>query len=133
MSNKSLGSNFEREFGELLARHGFWVHLLQTNSAGQPADIIAVKRKKALLIDCKVCSRGRFEFSRIEPNQETSMNLWDLCGNGNAWFALLLGDKVYMFSSRLLGAYKNEGRTSLNELEIKTLGKEFSEWITTCA
>lgn len=129
MNNKTMGAQFERDFGELLARHGYWVHMLQTNAAGQPADIIAVKRKKALLIDCKVCSRGRFEFSRIEPNQETSMNLWDLCGNGDAWFALLLDNEVYILSYRLLIAYKNEGNTSLNALEIKTLGKEFSKWI----
>ena len=45
ISNKKLGNSFEEEFAELLYEHGFWVHLLQQNAAGQPADIIATKNK----------------------------------------------------------------------------------------
>lgn len=41
--NKKLGNNFETEFCEILSAHGFWVHNLAQNQAGQPADVIAVK------------------------------------------------------------------------------------------
>lgn len=98
-SNKQLGTTFEEEFGWFLARNGFWVHLLTQNAAGQPADIIAVKDGKALLIDCTVCEKDLFRMERIEENQWTSMELWRRCGNGEGWFALKTSDGgVFMFS-----------------------------------
>ena len=66
MSNKKSGNQFEATLCEILAEEGFWCHNLAQNSAGQPADVIAVKNGEAYLIDCKVCSRGRFSFDRIE-------------------------------------------------------------------
>lgn len=39
MSNKKLGNAFEMELCNILSSHGFWVHNLAQNSAGQPADI----------------------------------------------------------------------------------------------
>lgn len=96
MSNKKLGNQFENEFCETLAEEGFWTHNLAQNSAGQPADVIAVKEGKAYLIDCKVCSRDRFIVDRIEPNQSLAMELWRDCGNGEGWFALEFSDQVYM-------------------------------------
>lgn len=102
MSNKKSGNQFEAELCEILSKHGFWVHNLAQNSAGQPADVIAVKNGSAYLIDCKVCSNGRFALSRIEENQSLAMELWRDCGNGNGWFALKFGDKVHMVSHYLL-------------------------------
>ena len=96
MSNKKLGNDFETEFCELLAEHGFWVHNLAQNAAGQPADVIAVKEGEPYLIDCKVCSQGKFTFNRIEENQELSMELWRDCGNGYGLFALKFGNQVFM-------------------------------------
>ena len=79
-SNKKIGNDFEREFAELLFEHGFWVHVFAQNKDGQPADIIAVKNKKAYLIDCKVCSTKKgFDISRMEENQDLSMDLWRDC------------------------------------------------------
>ena len=49
-SNKKLGNLFEREFCEILAQHGFWVHNLTQNANGQPADIIAVRNGQAYLV-----------------------------------------------------------------------------------
>ena len=96
MSNKKLGNDFETEFCELLAEHGFWVHNLAQNAAGQPADVIAVKEGEPYLIDCKVCSQGKFTFNRIEENQELAMELWRDCGNGYGLFALKFGNQVFM-------------------------------------
>ena len=52
MSNKKLGNKFENEFADILAdEFGFWVHLLNQNKSGQPADIIAVKNIKSFLFN----------------------------------------------------------------------------------
>ena len=59
MSNKKLGNSFESELCEILSMYGFWCHNLAQNSAGQPADVIAVRNGKAYLIDCKVCSTDK--------------------------------------------------------------------------
>lgn len=91
-SNKKKGTTFEEEFAEFLSAHGFWVHLLTQNAAGQPADIIAAKNGKTLLIDCKVCEKDLFRLDRIEDNQWTAMSLWRSCGNGDGWFALKTSD-----------------------------------------
>ena len=107
MTNKKLGNDFERQFAELLSQSGFWVHLLAQNQDGQPADIIAVKRKKAYLIDCKVCSTDKgFDLSRVEENQESAMTLWNDCENGNGYFALLLGEKIYMVDFPTIRVYR---------------------------
>lgn len=98
-SNKKLGSDFESRFARELFNMGFWVHLLTQNSAGQPADIIAVKDGKAALIDCKVCEGWYFRLDRVEDNQIQAMTLWKDCGNGPGWFALEMpSGQVRMFS-----------------------------------
>ena len=96
MSNKKLGNSFEAELCEKLAEEGFWAHNLAQNAAGQPADIIAVKQGEAFLIDCKVCSQGKFQYSRIEENQDLSMDLWRDCGNGKGLFALKFDTGIYI-------------------------------------
>ena len=96
MTNKKAGNSFEAELCEILANEGFWAHNLAQNSAGQPADVIAVKDGEAFLIDCKVCSQGKFQYSRIEENQELSMSLWKDCGNGDGLFALKFDTGIYI-------------------------------------
>lgn len=97
LSNKKLGNSFEEELCELLAQNGFWAHNMAQNEVGQPADIIAVKNNFAVLIDCKVCSKDRFNISRVEPNQEAAMTMWKAKGNQLCYFALKLSDgEIYM-------------------------------------
>lgn len=91
-SNKKKGTAFEEEFAEFLSAHGFWVHLLTQNAAGQPADMVAARNGHALLIDCKSCEKDLFTMARIEDNQWTAMSLWRECGNGEGWFAMKLAD-----------------------------------------
>lgn len=120
MSNKSEGNAFEKEFCELLGQNGFWVHNLQQNSFGQPADVIAVKEGKAFLIDCKVCSDDTFCLSRIEENQTLAMMHWKKCGNGLGWFALKFTDEIYMVPYSIFELYKQKrGNITLTETQIK--------------
>ena len=75
--NRSNGGRFEQEMSALLADHGFWVHVLQQNKAGQPADIIAIRGRFHTLIDCKVISDDKgFSFDRVEENQKYAMRMF---------------------------------------------------------
>lgn len=131
-TNKKIGNDFELELCELLAQYGFWVHPLNMNKAGQPADIIAVKNKIAYLIDAKVCSNRGFALSRVEENQELAMSLWNERGNGQGWFALQVPTgEIYMLPHFCIQAYK--GRQSLLSFnEIHELGKPLGKWVTKC-
>lgn len=128
MSNKKLGNSFESGFCETLADEGFWCHNLAQNSAGQPADVIAVKNGDAYLIDCKVCSRNRFPFTRIEENQIFSMELWRECGNGEGWFALQFASQVYMVDLPSMWNCKNRHASMTEELAA-VYGIPLGEWL----
>lgn len=126
-TNKSLGNSFESEFCDRLFQKGYWVHNMAQNASGQPADVIAVKNGLAHLIDCKVCSNNKFPFSRVEENQYLSMTLWEKCGNGQGWFALLLEDEVFMIPHVVITRYR-ERQAGLNEREIRS-GIPLDLWI----
>ncbi len=128
MSNKKLGNQFEAELCEILAREGFWVHNLAQNSAGQPADVIAVKDGEAFLIDCKVCSQGKFQYSRIEENQDLSMELWHDCGNGTGLFALKFGTEIYMVDRDAIRHCSNRRPAMTAEL-ADMYGCRLEEWL----
>ena len=131
-SNRAVGNAFEQEFSELLYAYGFWVHRLTQDSAGQPADVIAVKNKTAYLIDCKDCSAKGFDLRRVEENQITAMQLWNECGNGQGWFAIKIptGD-IYMLPLFTVLAYKYT-QSSLSYAEIHEHGKLFEAWVRKC-
>jgi Holliday junction resolvase len=128
MSNKKLGNSFESEFCEILAEEGFWCHNLAQNSDGQPADVIAVKNGEAYLIDCKVCSRDRFSFNRIEANQLMSMEMWRECNNGDGWFALNFSGDIYMVTLNSLHNCRNQHPSMTKEL-ADLYGVSLGEWL----
>lgn len=128
MSNRSVGNGFEAELCETLAGYGFWAHNLAQNSAGQPFDVIAVRRKIAYAIDAKVCEHDTFSRSRIEPNQKTAMWMWTACGNGNGLFALKLSDgAVFMIPLPVADLYK-----TMNRETIEREGTRLEEWVMLC-
>lgn len=128
MSNKKLGNSFESEFCETLAEEGFWCHNMAQNADGQPADVIAVKGGDAYLIDCKVCSRNRFQFSRIEDNQRLSMEMWRECGNGEGWFALRFASQVYMVDLPSMWNCMNR-HASMTEDLATMYGVPLGDWL----
>ena len=131
-SNRAVGNAFEQEFSELLYAYGFWVHRLTQDSAGQPADVIAVKNKTAYLVDCKDCSARGFDLRRVEENQINAMQLWNDCGNGQGWFALKVPtDEIYMLPLFVVMAYKDR-QSSLSYAEIHEMGKPFEDWVKKC-
>ena len=128
MSNKKVGNDFERDFCKLLSENGYWVHNLAQNQTGQPADVIAVRDGKAFLIDCKVCSTGRFQLKRIEENQQLAMEHWLAMGNDEVWFALKLDDNIVMINYLDLMCLKMI-QSSLNIKEIFKQGIMIEDWI----
>lgn len=128
MSNKKIGNGFEAEFCEILFAHGFWTHNLAQNASGQPADVIAARNGKTYLIDCKVCSVRGFALSRMEENQDLSMELWKACGNGEGWFAVLIGEQIAMIPHFTVKALRNQ-QSYMNELEIREYGTPLEKWL----
>jgi len=128
MNNKKIGNEFENELAEILDEKGFWVHLLNQNKSGQPADMIAAINKKAFLIDAKVCSNNKFDLTRIEENQHLAMEKWQECVNTVGWFALKLDSGIYMLSYKKLKELMNDYTILPKEL-ITRYGVELELWI----
>ena len=128
MSNRKLGNQFEQELCKLLSDAGFWTHNLAQNASGQPADVIAARNGKTYLIDCKVCSTRGFALSRMEENQDLSMELWKACGNGEGWFAVLIGEQIAMIPHFTVKALRNQ-QSYMNELEIREYGTPLEKWL----
>ena len=128
MSNKKIGNDFENEFCKMLSENGFWVHNLAQNRAGQPADVIAARDGGSFLIDCKVCSTGRFQLKRIEENQQLAMQHWLDMGNDEAWFALKIENDIVMISYLDLMCLKMI-QSSLDTSEIFKHGVKLEKWV----
>lgn len=128
-SNKQLGNEFEKEFCEVLSNKGFWVLNVPQYTAGQPADVIAVKDGSSYLIDCKVCSGKGFMLSRIEDNQLLSMFLWKECGNGDGWFAIKTNEgEIWMINLPALEELKVL-KSTVNHDDLKEYGQRLEEWL----
>lgn len=128
MTNKKLGNDFESKFCEILFENGFWTHNMAQNASGQPADVIAARNGKSYLIDCKVCSSRGFALSRMEENQDLSMELWKSCGNGEGWFAVLLNNEIFMIPHISIKALREE-KSYMTELDVKEYGIALERWL----
>ena len=128
MTNKKIGNDFESDFCEILFNEGFWTHNLAQNASGQPADVIAARNGKTYLIDCKVCSNQGFALSRIEENQDLSMELWKDTGNGDGWFALKVEEEIVMIPHFSIKALMRE-KSVLNLTDIREYGVKLERWI----
>lgn len=129
MNNRKLGNTFEQDLCDLLYEHGYWAKNLKQDSAGQPADIIAVKNGKAYLIDAKVCSDGKFPLSRVEENQDLAMTFWKECGNGEGWFALKLKDETVVFIPHCTMIALSYEKSELNLKDIMDYGITLENWL----
>ena len=123
MDNRSAGNRFEQDLSHILADHGFWVHVMQQNKAGQPADIIAVKGTFHTLIDCKVISDDKgFPFERVEENQKMAMRMFQRKACELCYFALKLPDEsVWLISLERIETLKGRGKKRLTDHDIRGL------------
>lgn len=128
MNNKQAGNKFESELCGILAKIGFWAYNCATKTSGQPADIIAARNGKPYLIDAKECKRNTYDTNRIEENQKNAMFLWEMCGNGQGYFALKLADdSIYMIDHNTMLLARQDKRV-LNRQDIIDLGTPFYDW-----
>ena len=129
--NRSNGGRFEQDLSHALAENGFWVHVMQQNKSGQPADLIAVKGHFHTLIDCKVISGDKgFPFSRVEDNQKLAMRTFQRRCGELCYFALKLPDEsVWMISMERIETLKGRGKKRLTEDEIRTQTWSLENWL----
>ena len=98
MNNKKLGNSFEKEMTEILSKKGYWVTMLtpKQHIGSQPADLIAIKDNKPILIDCKTCKTKYFQISRIEQNQWSAYERYKKCGNTSFILAIKYDEDIYI-------------------------------------
>ena len=103
LSNKAIGTRFERIFVEYLRNKGYWVHFIVPDNRGaQPFDVIAVKNGKAYAYDCKTSSKRVFSIDRLEQNQILAFDRWMACGNNVPRLAVLYENRIYIVNYRIL-------------------------------
>ena len=128
--NRSTGGRFEQEMSHILAENGFWVHVMQQNKAGQPADLIAVRGKFHTLIDCKVCEGGFFSFDRIEDNQRSAMRTFFRKAGELSYFALKLPDgQIRLVSLEQAETIKNRGKNRISEEDMTKETWNIKDWL----
>ena len=128
--NRSTGGRFEQELSHILAENGFWVHVMQQNKAGQPADIIAVKGRFHTLIDCKVCENGFFNFERIEDNQRSAMRTFFRKAGELCYFALRLPDgSIRMVSLERCETVRGRGKKRISAEEMTKETWNIADWL----
>ena len=99
VSNKKIGTEFEKRICNMLNHDGWWVHFIEPKQSGaQPFDIIAVKDGRAIAIDCKTCASGKFSISRLEDNQIFAFEKWLECGNDDPYIFVEHGKEIYAIS-----------------------------------
>ena len=103
MNNKKIGTQFEREFCDLLASRGYWVHFISPAPNGaQPFDVIAVKNGKAWCYDCKTNAKRVFGMDRLEDNQIMAFEKWMRCGNTIPRIAVKYDNRIYIVNYLIL-------------------------------
>lgn len=134
MNSKQLqyGNATEEGVGKLFQRNGYWCYITQHKLGGQPVDIIALKENHNWLVDAKHLEKGikSFPFSRIEPNQITTMDYaTNFAHIKNVGFVIGSEDdlsRFYWFSYReYLEALKND----LKSIKLANL-RDMQEVIT---
>lgn len=120
MNNKKLGTAWENEFCNILAKKGYWVHFISPNMAGaQPFDVIAVKGGIAYAYDCKTSAKHIFSIDRLEDNQVMAFEKWLKCGNTMPLIAIKYQNKMFLVPYGYLKASK---RVDLDKREGQIIG-----------
>lgn len=124
MSNKSVGNKFEQEWCEILRDHGFWSKAYPTGQ-GQPADVEGVKDNEHFLFECKDCTSGNFNLSRVESNQILAYQYYAMCGNGNYYFVININDTICIVHGSIIMAAINSG---IKKIKFKDIDKLNVDW-----
>lgn len=130
--NRTIGNHFEQDLAQVLFDHKFWVHVMQQNKAGQPADIIAVKGKFHTLIDAKVISKEEdgFPFDRVEENQKFAMRMFQKKCRELCYFAFRLpGGEIRLVSLERIETFRNRGRKRFTMKDMDEHTWSLEKWL----
>ena len=129
--NRSVGNRFETELCEILGQNEFWAHNMQQNSAGQPADIIAIRGAFHTLIDCKhIADDNGFPFSEIRDNQRSAMKMFQRRTGQLCYFAFKLpDDTMWMVTLERMDTLSGRGKKRLTDEEIRTQTWSLESWL----
>lgn len=133
ISNKSAGTQFEKDFAVRLAAEGFWVHLFQDNKNGQPCDMVAARNGITYLIDCKDCQGDFFELRRMEENQLNAMRMFEMTGNSRGKFAIRFASgKIFLVDYWQLEISRNNGMKRIDRAGCELFGFDLERWLRHC-
>ena len=126
MNSKQLevGDETEKEIGKLFKKNGYWCYITNHKLSGQPVDIIALKQNHNWLVDGKHLEEGNksFPFSRIEPNQLTTMDYaMNFAGVKNLGFGIAIGDDYTHFYWLSYQEYLEAAKNDLKSVKIANL------------
>lgn len=125
------GIEFERFMAKVLADQGHWVLTIPRNEAGaQPFDILAIRGREILAVDCKVCEADTFPTSRIEPNQWTAFKtVWERVSAFRLGLFVLHGKSVYFFDYPHLLCCRAAKSKSVDFEVGRIFLKDVNEWM----
>lgn len=116
MSNVQKGTSFEEQLVELLGKNGFWATGIPKDKEGrQPCDVIACNKSGVYLMDAKNCESGRFDFSRVEDNQISAMELIGKRAKGLGYFVCNFPDGIYIYPYKYIKALMEAGANSTSD------------------
>lgn len=126
MNSKQLivGNETEEGIGKLFKKNGYWCYITPHKVNGQPVDIIALKRRHNWLIDGKHLEEGSksFPFSRIEPNQLTTMDYaMNFAGIETLGFGIAIGGDFTRFYWLSYQEYLEAIKNDLKSVKIANL------------
>lgn len=115
------GIQAEKYVAEELAKRGCWVGNFNKGRTGtQPFDQIMTGKKKVWAYDVKHSKINRFDFRRVEENQESALGFLYKQGVVNTGFVIVYKDTLYYLSYGTYLALKNAGDKSVKITELIT-------------
>lgn len=115
------GIQAEIYVAEELAKRGCWVGNFNKGHTGtQPFDQIMSGKKKVWAYDVKHSKIDRFDFRRVEENQESALGFLYKQGVVNTGFVIVYKDTLYYLSYGTYLALKNNGDKSVKITELIT-------------
>lgn len=121
-----VGNETEQKIAKLFRERHYYVYITPHKANGQPVDIICISKHKSFLLDAKHVESGKisFPFSRIEPNQRTTMMYAkDWAGLENLGFGLYFEDTkiLYWLPYDKVLEYEKDGFKSIKYEELDRL------------
>lgn len=106
--NKKIGNDTELIIAKLFKEYGYWCHIFNSNYAGQPVDLVAIKNYKVWLCDVKHCDKPYFLLSRVEPNQWDTMQYAKECGIKRVGVIAYYNNEAFYIDYNALKRLKDE-------------------------